>query len=120
MRNELEASKDQERRVEIERLTSLKNEEIKNLKDFWQTRTNELLEHVSELKKDLNEKEMKTNEKFHEVKAQLEAENRSLHERIDKLTAEYKLKIEKIQSQQNMETKAIIEGLVKENEVRTT
>ncbi len=112
----MEKSKDAEKHAEILKLTNLKDEEIKNLKEFWQAKSNELLEQISELKKELNEKEMITNEKFHSIRVQLEADNQSLQDQIAKLTAEYQAKIEKLQSQQNQETKAIIDGLVKENE----
>jgi hypothetical protein len=116
LRSDLEKSKDAEKHAEILKLTNLKDEEIKNLKEFWQAKSNELLEQISELKKELNEKEMITNEKFHSIRVQLEADNQSLQDQIAKLTAEYQAKIEKLQSQQNQETKAIIDGLVKENE----
>ncbi len=116
MRTELETLKEAEKQTEISKLTNLKDEEIKNLKEFWQKKSNELLDQISELKKELNEKEIKTNEKFHSVRAQLEADNQSLQDQIVKLTAEYQAKIEKLQSQQNQETKSIIDSLIKENE----
>lgn len=47
MRKELQLTKDEENRLEIERLNNLKEQEIKNLKSIWQTKTNELLEEVS-------------------------------------------------------------------------
>ena len=39
-------TKDEEKRLEINRLNDLKEQEIKNLKTIWQTKTNELLEEV--------------------------------------------------------------------------
>jgi hypothetical protein len=39
-------AKDEEKRLEINRLNDLKEQEIKNLKTIWQTKTNELLEEV--------------------------------------------------------------------------
>jgi hypothetical protein len=46
LRKELQLTKDEENRLEIERLNNLKEQEIKNLKSIWQTKTNELLEEV--------------------------------------------------------------------------
>ena len=52
-----------------------------------------------------------------QIRAQLEAENRSLQEQINKINHEYKAKLDKLQSQQNQETKVLLDNLVKENEV---
>jgi hypothetical protein len=68
------------------------------------------------LKNELNEKEIKTSEKFHAIRVQLEAENRSLNEQLEKLKEEHSIEINKFKAQQNQETKTLIEQLIKENE----
>lgn len=38
--------KEEEKRLELENLNALKDEEIRNLKSVWQAKTNELLDEV--------------------------------------------------------------------------
>ena len=47
LRKELQMTKEEEKRIEIDRLNELKDQEIKNLKSIWQSKTNELLEEVT-------------------------------------------------------------------------
>ena len=70
------------------------------------------------MKKELSEKEVKSNEQLEKLKHELELENRDLIDRLNRLNDEYKLKLEQLQSQQNTETKTLIENLVKENEAK--
>jgi hypothetical protein len=69
------------------------------------------------LKRELNELELKENQKYQLIKGELEAENLLLNEKLIKLNEEFKAKIEHLQSQQSLETKTLIESLIKENEV---
>jgi len=47
LRKELQKQKEEEKSSELEQLTNLKEEEIRNLKTIWQAKTNELLEEVN-------------------------------------------------------------------------
>ncbi len=69
------------------------------------------------MKRELNELELKENQKYQLIKGELEAENLLLNEKLIKLNEEFKAKIEHLQSQQSLETKTLIESLIKENEV---
>ena len=46
LRNELNTTMEAEKRDEIDMLNKLKDQELKNLKTIWQTKTNELLDEV--------------------------------------------------------------------------
>ena len=72
---------------------------------------------ISTLKQELSEKELLLKDKFENVKSQLEAENRAITEKYNKLNEEFNSRIEGIESTKNLETKQIIEKLIKENEV---
>jgi hypothetical protein len=47
LKTELVQSKEEERRAELDNLNKLKEDELRNLKLIWQTKTNELLNEVS-------------------------------------------------------------------------
>lgn len=49
LRNELQKLKEEEKRSELEKLESLKDEELRNLKTIWQAKTNELLDEVKRI-----------------------------------------------------------------------
>lgn len=48
-------AKEEEKRIEIDRLNELKDQEIKNLKSIWQSKTNELLEEVCKINFRIND-----------------------------------------------------------------
>lgn len=70
------------------------------------------------LKRDLNENELKSAEKFENIRTKLEQENKFLNEQLQVLNSEYKEKFEQLQSQQNQETKTLLDSLAKENEAK--
>ncbi len=144
MKTELIQSKEEERRAELDNLNKLKEDELRNLKLIWQTKTNELLNEVSfpirqisivfnlfinltfhiitkisALKRELNEKDLNENDKLTKVRTELEAENRKLNDQLYKLNLEYKAKIDELESQKSQETQTVIDNLIKQNEVRT-
>jgi hypothetical protein len=70
------------------------------------------------LKKDLSEKELKSNELVQLTKSKLEQENLELVEKLNKIKSEYQAKLDRLLSEQNQETQTIADRLNKENEVR--
>ena len=68
----------------------------------------------------MNEKDVKLGEEFEAKRTRLEQENRTLNEKLERLTVEYSEKLSNLQSQQNQELKALVDGVAKENEVQTS
>ncbi len=69
------------------------------------------------LKSELNEKELKSHEKFEEIRQNLENENKTLSEQLKKLNADFKTQMDEFKVQQTLEAKSQIDNLIKENEV---
>jgi hypothetical protein len=69
------------------------------------------------LKSELNEKELKSHEKFEEIRQNLENENKTLSEQLKKLNADFKTQMDEFKVQQTLEAKSHIDNLIKENEV---
>ncbi len=118
LRAELLRVKEEEKLLELNKLADLRDREMAEMKAIWQSKINELLNEISELKLELNEREIHEKEKYDQIKSDLEAENRDLIEQLNKLKDEYKIKFDHLQSQQNKEQKEIIEGLLRENEAK--
>lgn len=116
LRKELKESMELEKRDEIAMLNELKDGELKNLKTVWQTKTNELLEEISRLKRELGEKEDDIKAKFDELKTSLETENKSLTEKIEQLNAEHASKVEKMKTLNENATSSLLDNLMKESQ----
>lgn len=85
LRTELSENMEKDKRNEIAMLNELKDGELKSMKSVWQGKTNELLEEVSRLKRELGEKEQDIRMRFDSLKNSLEAENKTLTEQIDQV-----------------------------------
>lgn len=91
LRAELSENMEKDKRHEIAMLNELKDGELKNMKSVWQSKTNELLEEVSQLKRELGEKEQDIRTRFDSLKSSLEAENKTLLEQIDQVFISFRL-----------------------------
>ena len=69
------------------------------------------------LKSELNEKELKSHEKFEHIRQNLENENKTLSEQLKKLNADFRTQMDEFKGQQASEAKTQIDNLIKENEV---
>jgi hypothetical protein len=72
---------------------------------------------ISLLKKELSEKEVTSKALFESTKAKLELENLELREHLNRVNAEHKARLDKIQAEQSQEHRVLLENLRKENEV---
>ena len=66
----------------------------------------------------MNERDIKLSEEYEASRVRLEQENRTLYEKLENLTDEYKYKLNYLQSQQNQEIQTLLNNLAKENEVK--